>query len=91
MKLFEFEAKEILRKYGIATPKGSVASSPDQAETIAAQIGKPVAVKSQVQVSGRGKAGGILFADDSTEARKVASNLLGNTIKGIEAETRKQS
>ena len=83
MKLFEFEAKEILRKYGIATPKGSVASSPDQAETIAAQIGKPVAVKSQVQVSGRGKAGGILFADDSTEARKVASNLLGNTIKGI--------
>ena len=83
MKLFEFEAKEILRKYGIATPRGSVASSPDQAETIAAQIGKPVAVKSQVQVSGRGKAGGILFADDSTEARKVASNLLGNTIKGI--------
>jgi len=83
VKLFEFEAKEILRKYGIATPRGSVAHSPDQAETIAAQIGKPVAVKSQVQVSGRGKAGGILFADDSTEARKVASNLLGSTIKGI--------
>ena len=81
MNLFEFEAKNILLKYGIATPKGSIASNPDETEAIAREIGKPVVLKSQILVSGRGKAGGIIFANDTTEAKKVASNLIGSTIK----------
>ena len=87
MKLFEFEAKDILRKYGIATPRGSVATNPDEAEAIAREIGRPVVLKSQVLVSGRGKAGGIVFADDATEARRVAANLIGSSIKGIAVDS----
>ena len=82
MKLFEFEAKNILQKYGIATPKGNIASHSDEAEAIAKEIGKPVVLKSQILVSSRGKSGGIIFANDATEAKKAASNLIGSTIKG---------
>ncbi len=82
MKLFEFEAKNALRKYGVATPKGNIASNSDEAEVIAKEIGKPVVVKSQILVSGRGKSGGIIFASDTAEAKKVASNLIGSTIQG---------
>jgi len=81
MKLLEFEAKNILRKYGIAIPRGNIASHPDEAEVITKEIGKPVALKSQIPVVGRGKAGGIVFASDAIEAKKVASNLIGNTIE----------
>ncbi len=81
MKLFEFEAKNILQKYGLATPKGNIASSSDEAESIAKEIGKPVVLKSQILVSSRGKSGGIIFANDSTEANKVASNLIGSIIR----------
>ena len=82
MKLFEFEAKDILRQYGVAVPRGRVTDDRDEAERIAEEIGKPVVLKSQILVSGRGKSGGIVFADDAGEARRVASNLLGSTIKG---------
>lgn len=83
MRLSEFEAKGILQKYGIAIPRGNIASNPDEAGVIAEEIGKPVVVKSQVLVAGRGKAGGILFADDPAETKKAASNLIGSTIKEI--------
>ncbi len=82
MKLFEFEAKDVLQQYGIATPKGNIASNSDEAEVITKEIGRPVVLKSQVLVSGRGKAGGIIFANDTAEAKKVASNLIGSTIQG---------
>ena len=82
MKLFEYEAKNILKGYGIPTPRGNIASKPNEAEAIAREIGKPVALKSQILVSGRGKSGGIIFADAATEAKQVASDLLGGTIKG---------
>ncbi|MFC1976867.1 ADP-forming succinate--CoA ligase subunit beta [Chloroflexota bacterium] len=82
MRLSEFEAKGVLQKYGIAIPRGDVASNAAEAERIAREIGKPVVLKSQILVSGRGKAGGIIFADDTTEAKKVASTLIGSTIKG---------
>jgi len=82
MKFFEFEAKNVLHKYGIATPKGNIACNSDEAEVIAKEIGKPVVLKSQVLVSGRGKSGGIIFANDTAEAKKVASNLIGSTIQG---------
>ena len=81
MKLFEFEAKNILKQYGIPVPKGDVAISSYEAEVIAREIGKPVVLKSQVLVSGRGKSGGILFANNATEAKKVASTLIGSSIK----------
>jgi len=81
MKLFEFEAKNILKKYDIPVPKGDVASSSEEAKAIAREIGKPVVLKSQILVSGRGKAGGIVFANDANEAKKAASNLIGSTIK----------
>ena len=82
MKLFEFEAKNILRKYGIATPEGNIASNPDEAEVIAGEIGKPVVLKSQILATGRGKSGGIILANDITEAKQAASNLIGSTING---------
>ena len=82
MKLFEYEAKGILKNYGIVIPEGGVASSPDEAEDIAREIGKPVAIKSQVLVAGRGKSGGIAFARDAAGAREAASKLIGKTVKG---------
>jgi len=81
MKLFEFEAKNILKKYAIPVPRGDIARNSNEAEVIAREIGKPVVLKSQILVAGRGKAGGILFADDTAEAKKVASTLIGSTIK----------
>ncbi len=83
MKLFEFEAKQILKKYDIPVPRGQVATSMEQAEAAAKEIGGPVVVKAQVLVAGRGKAGGILFAGNATEAKGTAGKLLGSTIKGI--------
>ena len=81
MKLFEFEAKNILKEYGIPVPEGSMAGTAEEAETIAREIGKPVVLKSQILVAGRGKAGGIVFANDAAEAKKVAASLIGSTIK----------
>jgi len=81
MKLFEFEAKNILKNYGISVPQGDVVSNPSEAEAVAQEIGKPVGLKSQILVSGRGKAGGIIFVNDATEAKEAASNLIGSTIK----------
>ena len=81
MKLLEFEAKTILKEYGIPVPRGRDAGTPDEVEMAAREIGGPVVLKAQIPVSGRGKAGGILFADDPAGARKMASGLLGSTIK----------
>ncbi len=87
MKLFEFEAKNILREYGIAVPKGSVAHNPGEAEAVAGEIGKPVMLKSQILISGRGKAGGIIPAGNAAEAKNTASRLIGSTIKDIVVES----
>ena len=82
MKLFEFEAKNILVKYGIPVPEGNVANNADEAEAVVREIGRPVVLKAQILVSGRGKSGGIIFANDAAEAKKVASKLIGSTIQG---------
>ncbi|MDD5127777.1 MAG: ADP-forming succinate--CoA ligase subunit beta [Dehalococcoidales bacterium] len=81
MKLFEYEAKLILKQRGIPVPRSENATTPQQAEQAAQQIGGAVVIKSQILVSGRGKAGGIKFADDAAAAGKVAAELLGSTIK----------
>jgi succinyl-CoA synthetase beta subunit len=84
VKLFEHEAKKFFRKYGIPTPRGGVAGTADEAARVAEAIGGPVAVKSQLLVGGRGKAGGIRFADTPEEAVAVARALLGTMIRDLE-------
>ena len=83
MKLFEYEAKSILAKYGIPTPTGELATNVSQAREIATKLKPPFAIKAQVLVAGRGKAGGILFADSVPEAEKTAEKLLNTRIKGM--------
>jgi len=83
MKIHEYQAKEIFKKYGIPVPPGEVAFSADEARDIAARIGKPVMLKAQVHVGGRGKAGGIKPANNPEEAYQVASQILGMNIKGL--------
>jgi succinyl-CoA synthetase beta subunit len=87
MKLFEYEAKHILQKYGIRIPRGKIAKTPQQAAEIALEFGKPVFLKAQVTVSGRGKAGGILPANSPEEAGQIASSLFGKKIKDIPVHT----
>jgi succinyl-CoA synthetase beta subunit len=81
VKLLEYEAKRVIREYNIPVPRGDIATTVLEAEAVARDIGRPVALKAQIPVSGRGKAGGILFADGSERAREVARGLLGSTIK----------
>jgi len=83
LKLFEYEAKKILAKYGIPTPQGGLATSIGQACEVASKLKPPLAVKAQVLVAGRGRAGGILFADSTDEVKKTAEKLLAMHIKGI--------
>jgi succinyl-CoA synthetase beta subunit len=83
MKIHEYQAKEIFRKYGMPVPPGKVATRPEQARKIAQEIGRPVMIKSQVHVGGRGKAGGIKYAKDPEEAYQVANQILGMDIKGL--------
>lgn len=82
MKFFEYNAKRIFKTNGITILKGHVAYSPQEAMEIATEFGKPVAIKSQVLVGGRGKAGGIKFADNPGEAFAIADELLDLEIKG---------
>ncbi|MFC1800274.1 ATP-grasp domain-containing protein, partial [Candidatus Eisenbacteria bacterium] len=83
MKLHEYQAKEIFGSFGIPIPSGKVAASPEEAASIARDVGKKVVVKAQVHVGGRGKAGGIKFADTPDEAREVATKILSMEIKGL--------
>ncbi len=82
-RLFEYQGKDLLKGCGVAVPTGEVASTPQEAREIAAKLGKSVAVKAQVWVGGRGKAGAIKMADSPEEAEKNASSILGMNIKGF--------
>ena len=77
MKIHEYQAKEILRQYNVAVPEGSVATSADEAERIATELGGKVVVKAQIHAGGRGKGGGVKLATNPTEAREAASEILG--------------
>ncbi|MFO7942410.1 MAG: ADP-forming succinate--CoA ligase subunit beta [Bacillota bacterium] len=83
MKLYEYMAKEMFQRHGIPIPPGRSVASPEEAGGVAAELNCPVAVKSQVLSGGRGKAGGIKFAQDPAEAQEVARNLLGSEINGL--------
>ncbi|CEP67011.1 Succinyl-CoA synthetase, beta subunit [Moorella glycerini] len=82
MRLFEYEGKKILKDYGLKIPKGEIVTTPTEAEAVAKYLGGRVAIKSQVLVGGRGKAGGVQFADNPEKAKKIAASLLGSTLKG---------
>ncbi|HEX9694758.1 MAG TPA: ADP-forming succinate--CoA ligase subunit beta [Actinomycetota bacterium] len=82
MDLFEYQGKELFRAHGVPVPDGKVASSPKQVRVIAEKLGGTVVVKAQVQVGGRGKAGGIKLAKTPDEAAAVAEQILGMDIKG---------
>ena len=84
MNLHEYQSKVRFATFGIPVPEGKVADTPDEAFTIAQEIGGPVVVKSQVLVGGRGKAGGIKLAKTPDEAKTLASEILGMSIKGHE-------
>jgi succinyl-CoA synthetase beta subunit len=82
LDLFEYQGKELLRKFEVPVPEGRVATTPDEAQEAALGLGGRVVVKAQVQVGGRGKAGGIKLAGSPEEAREVAEQILGMDIKG---------
>jgi succinyl-CoA synthetase beta subunit len=86
VKIHEYQAKEILRRYGIPVQPGEIATTPEQAEAIARRFGVPVVIKAQVYVGGRGKAGGIQFGDTPEQARDAARRVLGMGIKGLTVE-----
>jgi succinyl-CoA synthetase beta subunit len=83
MKLHEYQSKQIFSRYGIPIPKGKVATTADEARSIAIELGGRVVIKSQVLVGGRGKAGGIRLAKDPREAEDIAAQILAMEIKGL--------
>jgi succinyl-CoA synthetase beta subunit len=83
LKLYEHEAKNILAQYGIQVPQGALITNANSAVNVVTKLKPPFAIKSQVLIAGRGKAGGILFVDSVEEAQKAAENLLKTAIKGI--------
>ncbi|MBU4121775.1 MAG: acetate--CoA ligase family protein [Proteobacteria bacterium] len=85
-RLHEHEGKALFKIAGMPIPEGDVAGTPEEAGKIAEKIGKPVVIKVQIWAGGRGKAGGVKFADTPQEAEKVAASLLGMTIKGLLVE-----
>jgi succinyl-CoA synthetase beta subunit len=80
--LFEYQGKQLFARYGIPVSAGDVAENVDEAVKAADAAGYPVVVKAQVQVGGRGKAGGIKLAENADEVRTHAGNILGMDIKG---------
>src|SRR5919201_6546722 len=81
MKIHEYQAKLLLREFGVPVPDGDVADTPARAREIAQRLGGPVVVKAQVHAGGRGKAGGIKLADDAAGAEAAAKQILGMMLK----------
>ncbi len=82
MDLFEYQGKQYFARFGIPVSLGGIADTVDQAVAEAEKAGYPVVVKAQVQVGGRGKAGGVKLATNEAEVREHAGNILGLDIKG---------
>jgi succinyl-CoA synthetase beta subunit len=86
MDLLEYQGKQLFAKHGVAVPSGEVAATVDDAVAAAERIGYPCAIKAQVLIGGRGKAGGIKIAKDAEEARAYADAILGMDIVGPHGE-----
>jgi succinyl-CoA synthetase beta subunit len=82
MDLYEYQGKELFRRFGIPVSEGRVATTPEEARTAAQELGGQVVVKAQVLTGGRGKAGGIKLADTPDEAEQHAEAILGMDING---------
>ncbi len=82
MDLFEYQARDLFEAYQVPVLQGLIADTPEEAEAAAAKIGGTVVVKAQVQVGGRGKAGGVKVVHSPAEAKEAASKILGLDIKG---------
>jgi succinyl-CoA synthetase beta subunit len=80
MKVHEYQAKEILRRYGVPTPRGIVIDKAEDARAAAEQLGGRVVVKAQIHAGGRGKGGGVKLAKSPDEAVKLAGEILGMTL-----------
>src|SRR4051794_17655094 len=83
MDLLEYQGKQLLKKHGVPVPEGIHASSVGEAVKAAEELEFPVVIKAQVQIGGRGKAGGIQLANDRNEAEEHAENILGMDIRGL--------
>ncbi len=83
MKIHEYQAKELFLQAGMPVPSGGVATNVADAVSIAESLGRPVMVKAQVHVGGRGKAGGVKYAENVEAARVWAQKILGMDIKGL--------
>src|SRR6478735_5237297 len=86
MDLLEYQGKQLFAAHGIAVPSGEVASTVEDAVAAAERIGYPCAIKAQVLIGGRGKAGGIKIAKDAAEAREDPDAILGMDIVGHRGE-----
>src|SRR5271170_1931966 len=84
MKIHEYQAKAILKKYGVAVPRGAMAASQDEAEAVARELfdagASGVVVKAQIHAGGRGKGGGVKIAKSLAEAGDWAGKILGMTL-----------
>jgi len=83
VNIHEYQAKNLLRAEGAPIPPGEVATTPEEAESLARQYGGTVVIKAQVHAGGRGKAGGVKLAKSPEEAKQIASRILGMHIKGL--------
>jgi len=80
--LYEYQGKELFRRFGIPVSEGRLATSPEEARAAADELGGQVVVKAQVLTGGRGKAGGVKLADDAADAERKAHDILGLDIRG---------
>jgi succinyl-CoA synthetase beta subunit len=80
MNIHEFQAKEVLKRYGVTVPRGKVATTPEEVEAIAREFGAVCVVKAQIHAGGRGKAGGVKVCKSPEEARDFARGLLGRKL-----------
>jgi succinyl-CoA synthetase beta subunit len=82
MKIHEYQGKELFRKFGVPTPRGILATTPEEAERAAATLGTPITVvKAQIHAGGRGKGGGVKLAKSPAEAKAYAAQILGMMLK----------
>jgi succinyl-CoA synthetase beta subunit len=86
MDLLEYQGKQLFAKHGVPVPEGSPATTVEDAVAAAEKVGYPCVVKAQVQIGGRGKAGGIKIAQNADEARRHAEAILGMDIRGPRGE-----
>ncbi|ATB33381.1 ADP-forming succinate--CoA ligase subunit beta [Melittangium boletus] len=85
MKIHEYQGKEVFRKYGVPTPRGILATTPDEAEKAAKELGTSVVVvKAQIHAGGRGKGGGVKLAKSPAEAKQLAQQMIGMKLKTIQ-------